>query len=291
MSGELRASPTGYAAAAAANPPPPPILPTPTAGPGSIVDNLLATLGTAANLGVPADYLDAQAGQADRAAKAADAEAKFPANEDDSAAQLAALADPNQMGQQLPQLAAGIAGALAGAFGGALQPLSQAPQQAAQAGEQAMQAGLGGLQQASVTDPDPVADDVFTDYDVPDEITSTSDGFTGGDSGGTMPTAVLGPPAVPSAATVPASSSLPTVTPKPPEAPTAPKPATGAMPMMPPGGMPVSGGTPGEPKPDTKRVVVPSVRNGAPVQGRITTAPPEVTKRLTGKPVATRHES
>lgn len=293
MTGELRASPTGYAAAAAANPPPPPILPTPMAAPGSIVDNLLATLGTAANLGVASDYVDAQTGQADRAARAADAEAKFPANEEDSAAQLAALADPDQMAQQLPQLAAGIAGALAGAFAGALQPLSQAPQQAAQAGEQAMQVGMGGLQQAGsgFADPDPVPDDVFGGDGEPLEMTGVSGVFGAGGSGGTMPTAMLGPPATPSAATVPASSSLPTVTPKPPEAPTAPKLATGAMPMMPPGGMPVPGGTAAEPKPDTKRVVAPSVQNGAPVQGRITAAPPEVAKRLTGRPIATRHES
>lgn len=283
MSSELQASPTGYAAAAAANPPPPPILPTPIAGSGSIVDNLLATLGTAANLGVPTDYVDAQTGHADRAAKTAEAEAKFPANEEDSSAQLATL----------PQLAAGIAGALAGAFGGALQPLSQAPQQAAQAGEQAMQAAMGSLQQAGggFPDPDAVPDDVFDGGGKSGEITGASDGFGAGDSVVTMPSAVLGPPAIPSAATVPASSSLPTVTPKPPEAPTAPKLATGAMPMMPPGGMPAPNATPGESKSDTKRVVVPAVRNGAPVQGRITTAPPDVTKRLTGKPIATRHES
>ena len=43
-------------------------------------------------------------------------------------------------------------------------------------------------------------------------------------------------------------------------------------------------------KADTKRVSVPPVRNGAPVQGRITTAPPlpNVTKLVAGKPVATR---
>jgi len=43
-------------------------------------------------------------------------------------------------------------------------------------------------------------------------------------------------------------------------------------------------------RPRPKRVVPPSVRNGAPVQGRIT-APqtaPEVVKRVAGKPIASR---
>ncbi len=43
-------------------------------------------------------------------------------------------------------------------------------------------------------------------------------------------------------------------------------------------------------KPGTKRVVPPSVKNGAPIQGRITSPlkPPEVVKRIEGKPIATR---
>ena len=64
----------------------------------------------------------------------------------------------------------------------------------------------------------------------------------------------------------------------------------GGMPMMPPGAMGGAGGAGGDPKADTKRVVPPSVKNGAPVQGRIV-APPtaaEVVKRVQGKPVASR---
>jgi hypothetical protein len=63
----------------------------------------------------------------------------------------------------------------------------------------------------------------------------------------------------------------------------------GAMPMMPPGAMHGAGAGKDE-KPDTKRIVAPSVKNGAPVQGRITTPPPgpEVVKRVEGKPVASR---
>jgi hypothetical protein len=63
----------------------------------------------------------------------------------------------------------------------------------------------------------------------------------------------------------------------------------GGMPMMPPAAMGGAGAGSTD-KPDTKRVVPPSVKNGAPVQGRIS-APqtaPEVVKRIAGKPVASR---
>ena len=60
--------------------------------------------------------------------------------------------------------------------------------------------------------------------------------------------------------------------------------------MVPPGAMAGSAGSEKDPKADTKRVSVPPVRNGAPVQGRLTTPPslPAVTKKVDGKPVATR---
>jgi hypothetical protein len=62
------------------------------------------------------------------------------------------------------------------------------------------------------------------------------------------------------------------------------------MPMMPPGAMAGAGGSGGDGKTDTKRIVPPSVKNGAPVQGRIVAPPtaPEVVKRVAGKPVAAR---
>lgn len=271
MTPELQAVPTGYAAAAAANMPPPPIAPIGVPGPGSIVDNLLATLGTAANLGIPSDFSDAQAGQAERAAKAADAEAKFPASEEDSAAQLAAL----------PQLASGLAGAIAGALGGALQPLTQAPQQAAQAGQQAMQMGMSGLQGNAATDSDIAPDET---YDVSDESPSGSAGFSDSGFDATVPTAMLGPPPAPSAATVPASSPTVPPAPVPPEF-SAARNGAGAVPMMPPAAMPGARGAAETPKPETKRVVVPTVRNGAPVQGRIAAPLPEVTKRVASTPI------
>ena len=60
--------------------------------------------------------------------------------------------------------------------------------------------------------------------------------------------------------------------------------------MIPPGAMHGAGGSEKDAKADTKRVAVPTVKNGAPVQGRITTPPPQpqVTKKVDGKPVATR---
>jgi hypothetical protein len=64
----------------------------------------------------------------------------------------------------------------------------------------------------------------------------------------------------------------------------------GGMPMMPPGAMHGAGGAGKDEKPDTKRIVAPTVKNGAPVHGRITTPPPapEVVKRVEGKPIASR---
>jgi len=61
------------------------------------------------------------------------------------------------------------------------------------------------------------------------------------------------------------------------------------MPMMPPGAA-GAGASGSDSKAETKRVVPPSVKNGAPVQGRITTpqTAPEVVKRVAGKPIASR---
>jgi hypothetical protein len=56
----------------------------------------------------------------------------------------------------------------------------------------------------------------------------------------------------------------------------------GGMPMMPPGAMGGAGAGGSDSKADTKRVVPPSVKNGAPVQGRIAKpqTAPEVVKRM-----------
>ncbi|WP_204807107.1 hypothetical protein [Mycobacterium riyadhense] len=278
-------------------PPPPPLTPAQVANPGSVIDNLLAVLGAATNLGIPGDIEAGEAGQAEREAKLNEALAKFPANEDQSAAQLAAVGNQGEMAQmlqQMPQMASGIAGGISGALGGALQPLSQIPQQVAQAGQQAMQTGMGLLQHGA-----------GAGETTPGELLSAEGEFGGGSGAGglagagvagtggidTTPTAMLGPPPTPSAGTVPTSSHLTSPAPTtPPESSTASRGAMGAMPMIPPGAMhPASGA--GDAKPETKRIVAPSVKNGAPVQGRITTPPPTtpaVTKHVEGKPVVTR---
>jgi hypothetical protein len=64
----------------------------------------------------------------------------------------------------------------------------------------------------------------------------------------------------------------------------------GGMPMMPPGAAGGASASGSDSKAETKRVVPPSVKNGAPVQGRITSpqTAPEVVKRIAGKPVASR---
>lgn len=61
------------------------------------------------------------------------------------------------------------------------------------------------------------------------------------------------------------------------------------MPMVPPGAMNGAAVADKDTKTDTKRVSVPAVRNGAPVQGRIATPPAApATAKAPGKPVATR---
>lgn len=283
----LRFDAPAWASAAAHNEPVPPITPAPVAVPGSAIDQLLAALGIASNAGIADDNLETEAGQAEREAGIAAAQANFPANEEQSA----------QMLQLFPQLLAGAAGAFGGAIAGAIAPFSQLAQQGSQAAQQGLQAGLGAMDQTA----DPGAeldedglgtfpDDFGAAAGGPDSGATT--GGSGGAAGGgdTVPASLLGPPPLPSAATHPASApTAPPASPSSPPAPATPRsPMGGPMPIMPPGAMHASGGN-NEPKADTKRVVAPSVKNGAPVQGRITPSPgPAVTKHVAGKPVATR---
>jgi hypothetical protein len=303
MTGELKADIPGYGAAGAADTPPPEITPDPVGTVNSIIDQVLALAIAAANSGDPADNTNSQVGHAERQAKIGDATTKFPANEEQSAAQLAGVGQEGQMSQmtqmtgQIPQMASGIAQSMTGALSGLTQPLNQIPQQVAQVGQQAMQAGLGALQHG--------AGGAAAGEALPGELlgaggalgagagqlAGAGGGAAGAGLGGTTPAAMLGPPPAPSAGTVPMSA--PATPPVPPSA-TEPSIAArgtgmGAMPMMPPGAMHGAGGPGTDSKPDTKRVAVPSVKSGAPVQGRITTPPPapEV-KRVEGKPVATR---
>ena len=216
------------------------------------------------------------------------------------------------MSQQLPQMASGVAGALAGAVGGALQPLAQIPQQAAQGMQQAMQTGMGLFQQTAEESALPIEDASLAAAPLAGEfgggagdLAGLGDvgaggggggdlaglGSGGGGFGGTTPMSYLGPPSIPSASTAPSSAPITPIA-APAGSPIGPTGGAGmtGMPMVPPGAMGGVAGAEKDAKPDTKRVSAPPVRNGAPVQGRLTVppSPPTVTKNVDGKPVITR---
>lgn len=326
----LNANVDQYLQAVAMNTPPPRIVSDPLVTGATPVEQLLRVLGLAANFGDAQDNADSAAEHAQRDAKTTEAAEKFAAQDEQAAQELAEVADQADspatqaqapqadqtaaMAQQLPQAASSVAGALAGAIGGALQPLTQIPQQIAQGAQQAMQTGTGLLQQTG----EPIEDSSLNSVPL-DEMASTPEDFSGFDGGGadaggfgdggggfdggggglsggfagggTAPTSLLGPPPVPSASTAPSSAPLMQITP--PSTPvTGSPPSAGmaGMPMVPPGA--TSGGNTAdkEAKADTRRVSLPPVRNGAPVQGRLTTPPtlPAVTKKVDGVPVVTR---
>ena len=280
-----------YVRAAGENGAPPAISSDPLVAGLTPIEQLLRVLGLAANADDPQDNADSIQAQADRDIQTiADAEA-FAAHDQQAA----------QMAQQIPQLISGIAGAVAGALGGALQPLTQIPQQVAQV---AAQTGTVLSQTAGSADL-PVDDLTMSDLSPIDDLGADlgafgdtnpdggADGGSGGAGGfgGTTPTALLGPPPVPSASTAPAAA--PAIPMSPPSTPaTTPSPAGGmaGVPMVPPGAM--QGGATGDKdtKTDTKRVSVPPVRNGSPVQGRLSVHPvaPAVITTVDGKPVATK---
>jgi hypothetical protein len=298
--GQLNANAGDYLAAQGGNVPPPPITSDPLVAGATPIEQLLRVLGLAANLGDPKDNSESIEEHAKRDSKTADAAAKFPAQDEQASAEMKGVAgqgQADQMAQQLPQMASQLAGALAGAMGGALQPLAQIPQQVAQGAQQMMQAGMGMMQQAgsasaqldkaSLTDPE-----LGEFAETPGEMGSGGGGSGGGGIGGTSPTAMLGPPPVPAAGTSPSAANTQMPAPKMATPTSAPSGGMGGMPMIPPGAMHGAGGAEKDAKADTKRLSVPTVKNGAPVQGRITTPPPaanpQVTKKVDGKPVATK---
>ncbi|MCI4673780.1 hypothetical protein [Candidatus Mycolicibacterium alkanivorans] len=304
--GQLNANADQYLQANGMNVPPPPITSDPLVAGAVPIEQLLRVLGLAANLGDPKDNSESLEEHARRDAKTAEAAAKFPAQDEDASAEMKGVAgqgEASQMAQELPQMASGIAGALAGAMGGALQPLTQIPQQVAQGAQQAMQAGMGMMQQAGGSaaqlDKASLSELPLDEYGADiGELGAGGGGEAGlgsgggGGLGGTAPTAMLGPPPVPSAGTSP--SSAPVMATPPPAAPapsSTPAGGMSGMPMVPPGAMHGAGGSEKDAKADTKRVSVPTVKNGAPVQGRITTpppAPPQIVKKVDGEPVATK---
>lgn len=271
-------------------PPPPPLTPDQIASGGSIMSQLLAALGMAGNSGDPADMAAAQAGYAQRGMQTGDAMAKFPASDQQSAQMFQQL-----MGsaQQLPQSLSGVGQSFGGIFGGFFQALNQGMQQGMQAGTQLV-SGLGkGGQGAELAGelPAEALGDTLGAGGAALGGAGAAGGAAAGLAEGTTPAGYLGPPPTPSAGTYPASSpSTPAPPPSTPEPSAGSRGAMGGYPMMPPAGMGGAGPAGSDAKADTKRVVAPSVKNGAPVQGRIV-APqnaPEVVKRVAGKPVASR---
>ena len=290
MSGDqLNADTDLYGRAAGENGAPPTITSDHLVAGLTPVEQLLRVLGLAANADDSGDTADSVAAQAERDIQMiADAEA-FAAEDRQASAAMTGVEGPDQvtqMAQQIPQLISGIAGAITGALGGALQPLVQIPQQLAQA---ATQTGTSVSPDIDAADT-PLMDDFGADLGADFGGGSGGGGGAGG-FGGTAPTALLGPPPIPSASTAPAAApAIPMPATSTPSA--APSAAGGmaGVPMIPPGAM--QGGATGDrdTKSDTKRVSVPPVPNGSPVQGRLT-APqitPAVTTTIEGKPVATK---
>jgi len=288
-----------YARAHGLNLPPHQIVSDMVASGPSGVEQLLSLLGVSVNSDDPADNLQAQTGQSRREAGLGAAMTQFPATEQNSAAQLAGVGGKDPMSEftQLMQGATGIGQGLTSSLTGILQPFTQIAQQIPQQGMQAMQAVMGAAKGAG--------GGAAAAGAIPEELLGAGGGLAGGAAGelggaaggagaglaSTVPASLRGPPPTPSAGTVPASSTTtPPVPAPPPDAAAGPRGGMGGMPMMPPGAMGGAGGSGGDSKTDTKRVVPPSVKNGAPVQGRIV-APPtaaEVVKRVAGKPVASR---
>ena len=264
------------------------------------VEQLLGLMGVTVNSGDPADNLQAQQGQSQREAGLGYATTQFPATEQSSASNLAGVGggkDPMSEFTQLMQGATGIGQGLTSSLTGLMQPFTPIAQQIPQQGMQAMQAVMGAAGKGA-------GGGAAAAGAIPGELAGAAGGAAGeaaglaGAGGGagaglasTAPASQLGPPPTPSAGTVPASSpAQPPVPAPPPESGAGPRGGMGGMPMMPPGAMAGAGGAGGEGKTETKRIVTPSVKNGAPVQGRIVAPPtaPEVVKRVAGKPVASR---
>jgi hypothetical protein len=319
MTGDrLDADPDQYRHAAVQNLAPPTIASDPLVAGMSPTEQLLRVLGLAANADDPQDNTESIDAQAERDAQTIAAAEAFTAQDEQAATEVNSVGaqdQTTQLAQQLPQMISGIAGAVTGALGGALAPLAQIPQQLAQA---ALQTGMGSYRGDGASDlriDDPGALDALPIDDIATDTPGRYDADRGGDGGGddfgdfggggfggaalgggsasmtgTTPTGLLGPPPVPSASTAPAWA--PAVTTSPPNTAPAPTPTGAGMagvPMVPPGAMTGTNGADKDVKADTKRITVPQVRNGAPVQGRLTApAVAPVIKRVEGKPVASR---
>lgn len=301
-----------YLRAAGIDGPPPAITSDPLIAGLTPTEQLLRMLGLAANADDPADIADSITQQTDRDTGASESARAFAAEDERAGAEL------NSTAAQIPALIAGIAGAVAGALGGVLQPLGQLPQALGQLpgsvaqisgslaqnpqGWEASPIGMGG--DGEPAEPDLAFDDTFDEFGDTDRFGDALAGDGGGGGAGatgagggpggvpgTTATGVLGPPPVPSAGTAPASA--PALRTSPPGLGAAGPPAATGMaglPLIPPGAMHPAAAGDKDTKTETKRVSVPTVRNGAPVQGRLVPPPaaPTVVTRVEGKPVATK---
>ena len=264
------------------------------------VEQLLGLMGVTVNAGDPSDNLQAQQGQSQREAGLNYATTQFPATDQNSASNLAGVGaggkDPMSQFTQLLQGATSIGQGLTSSLTGAIQPFTQLATQIPQQGMQVMQgvmgaAGKGAGGAASAAGAVPEALGAAGGAAGEAAGLAGAGGGAGAGLASTAPASQLGPPPTPSAGTVPASSPTQPPVPAPPsEAAAGPRGGMGGMPMMPPGAMAGAGGAVSDGKTETKRIVTPSVKNGAPVQGRIVAPPtaPEVVKRVAGKPVASR---
>lgn len=270
---------------------PPPVAPTPSLSPGtSPADAASGALIAASNAGVPGDTASSVEADADRRAHTADALAKFPANEANSAQQMQAVgaqAGGQQGMQMVQQMVSSVTGALTGALGGLMGPLTQLPQQAMQAGQSAMQPLASAVQQASHGVEALAAGDPMS-VDSVGSGSESGGGGIGGGLGGTTPAGSLGPPPVPGSSppTTPAGAAAKPVAMPPADGPTPGRGPAGmtGMPIMP--GAAGAAGEGGKDKPAEKRVSAPGVPNGQPVKGRLTAPPPSVpvAKSGEGKP-------
>lgn len=280
----------------AAAPPPPTIVPTgmPSGDP-SPTGIAIGGLTAASNLGVPGDTAGSTEGDLDRRGRAADAAAKFPANEADAAQQFQAVGAQGST-QMVQELVSGITGALGGAVGGILGPLTQLPQQAMQAGQGAMQPLLSALQGTHTAgaveagDGSRLLDGLGAEPGGDTGGGGAGLGAGGGGGGGTTPAGYMGPPPVPSSSPPTTPSGAPAkpvmMTPTGATPPMSGQSGMTGMPMMPPGAMGGHGEGGGKDKPAEKRVTAPGVPNGQPVKGRLTIPPsaPPASKPSEGKP-------
>ena len=308
-----------YRQAAAGNVAPSAVSSDPLIGGSTPIEQMLRMLGLAANSGDPEDNAMSVDEHARRTAMTTAAAEVFAAQDALAADDVTDVVPQDHTAapaaRELPQLIAGVSAAVSGGLSGILQSLGQIPQQIASGAQQVLQAGaglspaaglvsdaeFGGSDGASLLDELAGEDlgfaaDDFDSSGLPDGagVFGAATGIGSGPGpgtagGGAVPGVMLAAPATRSAATLPAAAPG---TPAPAPTTHVPAAAVGAgmagMPMIPPGGVNGAGTAERDAKADTKRIATPPLRNGAPVQGRITAAPPVITTTVEGKPVASR---